>query len=315
MDIEKQLKKVSFIDLAGNILLTIIKFIAGTLSHSAALLSDAVHSASDVFSTLVMFIGIKVSTKEPDKKYPYGYEKIESITAIIMSMILLSAGFSIGISGIEKIIAGTHNHLSVPGIFALITAIFAVLTKEGMFWYIHSVAKKTNSQAMLAEAWHQRTDALASIGSVVGILGARLGFPILDPIASIVIALFIVKTASTIFMEATHKIIDKAVDDETIEEIKNLLLTQDGVLAIHSVRGKYSADSIRVEVGIYANGEMSIAEASEIKECIKYNLMQQFPHISRCTINIYPMKNNITNRKTSLKNKWNGKKNPVRDKI
>ncbi|MGF7010884.1 cation diffusion facilitator family transporter [Lachnospiraceae bacterium PF1-21] len=300
---ETCLKKVSLVDLAGNVFLTIIKFAAGTLSNSAALLSDAVHSASDVFSTLVMYVGVKVSTKEPNKKYPYGYGKLESVTAIIMSMILFSAGAGIGISGIQKIMAGNSDNLTTPGVFALIVALLSVAIKEGMFWYIYRFGKSVNSQAMLAEAWHQRTDALASIGSVVGILGARLGFPLLDPLAAIIIAVFILKTALSIFAEAVNKIIDRAIDDELKDQIKQIIISVEGVLAVHSVRGKYTADSIRVDAGFYINSEMTVAEAAEIKECVKYKLLEEIPNISYCMINAYPMKNSAANRKAALKKK------------
>ena len=184
--------KVSVISVIVNLLLSVFKLIAGILAKSGAMISDAVHSASDVFSTFVVMIGVTISEKESDKEHPYGHERLECVAAIILSMVLAITGLGIGVTGIRNIANGESGVLEAPGLLALIAAVVSIAVKEWMYWFTRAAAKKINSGALMADAWHHRSDALSSIGAFVGILGARLGYPILDPIASIIICIFVI---------------------------------------------------------------------------------------------------------------------------
>lgn len=173
-DFQKVANKVSFITIIGNIVLSLLKLFAGIIAHSNAMISDAIHSASDVFSTFVVIIGIKVSSKSADKEHPYGHERLECEAAIILSLVLFITGLGIGLEALNNIMQGEYNNLQVPGMLALIAAIISIVSKEGMYWYTRHYAKKIDSSALMADAWHHRSDAISSIGALIGIAGARI---------------------------------------------------------------------------------------------------------------------------------------------
>ena len=205
--------RVSVVTILGNLALTIFKLAAGVLAHSGAMISDAIHSGSDVMSTFVVIAGVRLSGQESDQEHPFGHERFECVAAILLSVMLAATGAGIGWAGIQKIF-GDAGELVVPGQLALIAAVVSILSKEGMYWYTRAAAKKIESSALMADAWHHRSDALSSIGSFAGVLGARLGMPVLDPVASVVICLFILKAAWDIFQDAISKMIDRACPAE-----------------------------------------------------------------------------------------------------
>ena len=206
--------RVSGLSILINLLLTAGKLLAGLLARSGAMISDAVHSASDVFSTLIVMIGVKLSGKESDREHPYGHERMECVAAILLSGILLATGLLIGYQGVRSILS-KGEELQSPGILAAVAAGVSILTKELLFHYVRHQARKLDSPALMAEAWHHRSDALSSIGALAGILGARAGFPVLDPLASVVICVFIAKAAFDIFRDAVNKMVDHSCDEET----------------------------------------------------------------------------------------------------
>lgn len=181
--------RVSVISVIVNLVLSAFKLLAGIFANSGAMISDAVHSASDVFSTFIVMIGVTISGKKADKEHPYGHERMECVAAIVLAVILFATGLGIGWSGIQKIFFMNSDSLEVPGMLALIAALVSIVTKEWMYWFTKFTADKIRSDALRADAWHHRSDALSSIGALIGIGGARLGFPVLDPIASVVICL------------------------------------------------------------------------------------------------------------------------------
>ena len=168
---QKTANRVTSVSIIGNLLLSTFKLIAGLLANSGAMISDAVHSASDVFSSIVVIIGIHVSSKESDKEHPYGHERLECVAAIILAVILFITGISIGISAVKTIASGHYADLAVPGILALVAAVISIATKEAMFWYTKINATRIDSAALMADAWHHRSDALSSVGALVGIAG------------------------------------------------------------------------------------------------------------------------------------------------
>ncbi|MDU2198422.1 MAG: cation diffusion facilitator family transporter, partial [Peptostreptococcaceae bacterium] len=193
--------KVSTNSIIVNVLLSGFKFFAGIIANSSAMISDAVHSASDVFSTIIVMVGVHISSKEADDEHQYGHERFECVAGIILACILFATVIGIGISGIEKIINGNNRGLQAPGMIALVAAVISIIVKEGMYWYTRHAAKKINSGALMADAWHHRSDSLSSVGSFIGIFGSRMGFRVLDPLASIVICLFIIKASYDIFKD------------------------------------------------------------------------------------------------------------------
>ena len=200
---EQLVMTISIKTLIANIILSIGKAFAGVMANSGAMISDAIHSASDVFSTILVMVGYKISEKKADAKHPYGHERLECVAAIMLSIVLAATGIGIGYSGIKIILSGGQSSLEAPGTLALIAAIASIAVKEWMYWYTRNAAKTVNSGALMADAWHHRSDALSSVGSLVGILSARMGFQLGDPIASVIICGCIVKASIEIFKDAT----------------------------------------------------------------------------------------------------------------
>lgn len=285
---EKEALKVSKITIVINVVLSIIKLIAGIIAHSSAMISDAIHSASDVVSTVIVIIGVKLSNKESDKTHPYGHERFECVASIILSTILIITGVGIGITGFEKIISGEYKNFVIPGVIALIAAVISIIVKEAMYWYTRSVAKKINSGALMADAWHHRSDSLSSIGSFIGILGARFGYLILDSIASIVIAIFIIKAGAEIFIETIRKMTDEACDEKTVNKIYEVINKQTGVMRIDDVKTRKFGNKIYVDVEISADGEKTLTETHEIAEKIHKSIEEEIEFVKHCMVHVNP---------------------------
>lgn len=280
--------RVSRVSIAGNVLLSLFKLIAGLLAHSSAMVSDAIHSASDVISTVIVMIGIHLSNQESDSDHQYGHERLECVAAILLSIALGATGLGIGASGLNKILSAADAPLSAPGRLALIAAVISILTKEWMFQYSSRAAKKIQSSALLADAWHHRSDALSSIGSFVGILGARLGFPVLDPMASLLICVFIVKAAFDIFRDAIGKMTDRACDEETAREILSVCESQRDVISVDSVKTRLFGDRIYVDVEIEVDGMMTLRQAHAAAQRTHDAIEKQFPSVKHCMVHVNP---------------------------
>ncbi len=285
---EKQAMKVSMVSIIGNFILTALKLLAGIVAHSGAMISDAIHSASDVFSTFVVIIGIKISSKESDKDHPYGHERLECVAAIVLATILAATGLGIGYSAAGKITGGDYAHLEVPGILALLAAILSIAVKEAMYQYTRIYAKRYDSSALMADAWHHRSDALSSVGALIGIAGARMGFPVLDPIASLVICFFIEKAAYDIFMDAVNKMVDKACDEETEAELRRCAMEQSGVLGIDLLHTRVFGNKIYVDIEIRADGEQSLRDAHRIAEHVHDSIEKTFPKVKHIMVHVNP---------------------------
>ena len=287
-DYEKIAMRVSKSSIVINFLLTLFKLLAGVIARSGAMVSDAIHSASDVFSTVVVIIGIKISNKASDKDHPYGHERLECVAAIVLATILAVTGLGIGYSAVSKIAGGDYSQLSVPGMLALIAAIVSIMVKEGMYHYTKVYAKKIDSGALMADAWHHRSDALSSVGALVGIAGARIGFPILDPAASLVICLFIEKAAYDIFMDAVDKMVDKACDDDVEEKLKECAFAQEGVQGIDLLHTRVFANKIYVDIEIRVDGDMKLRDAHGIAEHVHDAIEQAFPKVKHIMVHVNP---------------------------
>ncbi|MCQ2598559.1 MAG: cation diffusion facilitator family transporter [Treponema sp.] len=280
--------RVSVITMAGNLLLSAAKLAAGFLAHSSAMVSDAVHSAFDVLSTVVVMIGIKISRKSADKEHPYGHERLECVASIILSVMLAVVGIGIGWKGIQSIRYSGEKELHVPGVLALVAAIVSIVAKELMYQYTRSVAKKIKSSALMADAWHHRSDALSSVGALIGIAGARFGFPLLDPVASIVICVFIMKAVWDIFMDAVNKMIDRAADEEVVEKISASVKNVEGVIGIDDVKTRLFGTRLYVDIEIAVDGKLALNEAHGIAENVHDKIEKNFEEVKHCMVHVNP---------------------------
>lgn len=289
-DSKKIVNRVSTVTIAGNIVLSILKAFSGILAHSSAMISDAIHSMSDVCSTIIVLIGIRIASKAPDKEHPYGHERMECVAAIILAMILFMTGLGIGIDAMQTIAEGNYAQLQVPGKLALIAAVVSIICKEAMYWYTRYYAKRIDSGALMADAWHHRSDALSSVGAFVGIGGAMMGFPVMDAVASLVIFFFIAKAAYEIFKDAMDKMVDRSCDEETEMEIRNCVLCHQEVQGIDMLQTRIFGNKIYVDVEILLDGSYTLQAAHDIAETVHDDIEQNFPKVKHIMVHVNPTK-------------------------
>lgn len=280
--------RVSVISIVINLVLSLVKLLAGIVADSGAMVSDAIHSASDVFSTIIVMIGVQVSGRKSDKDHQYGHERLECVASIVLAVVLCATGFGIGYKGLRTVIGGRYEELAVPGVLALAAAVLSIVVKEYMFWYTRAAAKKINSGALMADAWHHRSDSLSSIGALAGIFGSRMGYPVLDSVASVVISIFIIKASYDIFKDAVDKMVDKACDDETIARMRKLILAQEGVLGIDVLRTRLFGNKIYVDIEIAADGSRTLNETHATAECVHNKIEQNFQGVKHCMVHVNP---------------------------
>lgn len=283
---EKIAIKVSIISIILNCLLTLIKFISGVISKSSAMISDSVHSLSDVLSTFVVIIGVKISNKKADSDHPYGHERIECVSAIILSGMLFIIGALIGINGIKNVT--NSSNLVMPGVLALIASIISIISKEAMYQYIIRVSKKINSAALKADAWHHRSDALSSIGSFIGILGSRLGFKIFDPLASVIISLCIIKVSIDIFKDAIDKMVDKSCDKEVIDKVISVIEKNESVKNIDDIKTRQFGNKAYVDVEISVDENLLLKDAHKVAEEIHDSVENEINIVKHCMVHVNP---------------------------
>ncbi len=272
----------------GNIFLSLGKVAVGLMAHSTAMISDGIHSASDVFGSLIVMVGVKLSHRASDKEHQYGHERLECITALILAIILGLVALGIGFTAAQKIFGGAGD-LEVPGALALWAAAASVLVKEAMFWYTRAAAKKINSGALLAEAWHHRSDALSSVGSFIGILGARLGYPILDPLAGLVICFMILYAAYEVFADAVNKMVDRSVDAATDAALEDLVRKVPGVEHLDSLTSRIFGNRIYVDVEISVKDSLPLCAAHNIAETVHAAIEANFPLVKHCMVHVNPL--------------------------
>ena len=280
--------RISLLSIVGNLLLSLFKLLAGILAHSGAMISDAVHSASDVFSSIIVIIGVKLSARDADKDHPYGHERFECVAAIVLSIVLLITGLFIGYNASGKITGASAGPIEVPGVLALVAAVVSIVAKEAMFWYTRHHAARIRSEALMAEAWHHRSDALSSVGALLGIAGARLGYPVLDPVASLVICVFIAKAAYDIFRDAVAKMVDRSCTEETERELRRCAEEQAGVLGIDLLQTRVFGNRIYVDIEIAVDGSLSLRTAHEIAEQVHEAIEQSFPDVKHIMVHVNP---------------------------
>lgn len=289
MDSEKRFQigfKISKMTIICNVILCIGKIIAGVIGRSNAMIADGVHTLSDVISTLAVMFGLKMSKAPEDKEHPYGHEKIEPVMAKILAVFLLITALGIGYNGLKIII---NKNYSEPGMIAIYVAAISIGVKEWMYWYTVKGAKEIDSPSLLADAWHHRSDALSSIGTLVGITGAKLGFPILDPLSAIVVCIFIVKVAIEIYIQAVNQLIDKSADDDTVKNIYKHILETEGVKTLDTLKTRVHANKVYVDVEIGVDSNLSLKESHYIAEQVHDNVEGCCNKIKHCMVHVNPI--------------------------
>ena len=285
----KIINKVAIVTIVVNLVLAVGKFLAGIFGHSTAMISDAVHSSSDVLSTLIVLVGARIAVKNEDKDHNYGHDKFESIASILLAMLLFATALALGWTGIKSIAAAAKGGEFVkPTLAALIAAIVSIVVKEGMYWYTIYYAKKLDSQALKADAWHHRSDAFSSVAGFVGILGAMLGVYVLEGIATVLIALLIIKVSYDIVKIVLRQLTDHAAPEELVGKIYKTINDDEDVKNVDLLKTHISGSIIYVEAEIAVDRELSIVEAHDIAQRVHDKIETTFEEVRHIVIHVNP---------------------------
>lgn len=291
---EHEIYKVTLVGSVGNVVLLTFKFIAGTLGHSSAMIADAVHSLSDFFTDLIVLLFVKISAKPQDESHDYGHGKFETFATFFIGLALIAAATGIIVSGVLKFVDWLGGEqLEAPSKLALWAALLSIAVKEGLFRYTIHCGKSLDSQAVIANAWHHRSDALSSIGAAIGIGGAILlgdRWTVLDPLASIVVGLMLVKVAIDLLKSSVGELTESSLPAETEREIEGIIKSFPGVFEPHNLRTRRIGDHIAIETHVRMDGRLHLEEAHERATAIERELKQRFGSATHVTIHMEPTK-------------------------
>lgn len=287
-EFERVATNVSWVGMILNVALTLFKLMAGLTAHSQAMISDAVHSASDILSGLIVIIGVRLSARRPDADHPYGHERFESVAAIVLAAVMASVGMNIGLGAVESIVTGAYRTAAAPGVLALVAAIVSIVGKEAMYWYTYAAAGRIRSTALRAEAWHHRSDALSSVGALMGIAGARMGANIMEPAASIVICLFILKAAVAVFWEAIDQMVDRSCEGDVEAALRLSAASQPGVHGVDMLHTRVFGNRVYADIEISTDGNLPLVKAHEIAERVHSEIERQFPQVKHVMVHVNP---------------------------
>jgi len=262
---EKCAKNVGKVNIIGNILMIVIKGYLGVVGRSKALIADAIHSSADLLATIIMIIGLNISDQNPDEEYPYGYGKAEYIVAIIIYLVLLGVGSFIVVNGVTSIIKG---HTVTPCISAIWGAVFSIAINELMFRQSVCAGKQTNRPSMVAKAWESRSDVYSSFAVLIGIIGAKMGFTFMDPLAAIVVGFVILKVCIEMLQDSVLQLMDKAVDENIIDKIEKTIGSISPVTGIKNIFSRELGQFIEIEVEVFVSNKLTVSEGEKIKNSV-----------------------------------------------
>ena len=294
MEREKQIYKVTLLGSVGNVVLVIIKFIAGILGRSSAMIADAVHSLSDFLTDIIVLVFVGISAKPQDRSHDYGHGKFETLATLFIGLALTGAAIGIIVSGALKLAAWLQGaDLSAPRSLALWVAVLSILIKELMFRYTEKKGRELTSPALTANAWHHRSDALSSIAAAIGIGGALLlggRWTVLDPLASIVVGAMLLKVAWDIMKPCLGELTDESLPEKTEEEIMGIVNSFPGITEPHNLRTRRIGNRIAIEAHIRMDGSLSLLQAHELTSEIERKLKERFGSETIVTLHMEPTK-------------------------
>lgn len=278
--------KVTKQSIAWNLFLTFIKVIAGIFGKSNAMIADGLHSASDIISSIGVLLGNYISSTPVDKEHNYGHEKAETLVSFLLSILLIVVSLGIGVQAVKSL---WHiDEIKPPTVLPLIVAVISILVKEYQYRITIKIANKINSPALKADAWHHRSDALSSIAAFIGIGGAMLGVKILDPIASIVVALFVAKVGLEILIGSTNELMDVSIDTEQEEQIKQIAKNTKGVMNLGEIRSRKHGAMAYVDLVICVDGKLTVTEGHDIANMLEKQIINDMDFVKGITVHVEP---------------------------
>lgn len=269
-----------------NLILAIIKIIGGIIGQSQSLFADGLHSLSDLASDAMVLVAAKHAGEEADDDHPYGHGRFETLATVGLSLFLIIVAFGIAYDATHRVFEDEVQ--AVPHMFTLVIAIISILSNEGLYHFTHVVGVRINSKMLIANAWHHRSDAISSIVVLVGIAGAQMGLPVLDPIAAIIVALMIAKIGYDLGYHSLLELVDTALDPEIVEQIKAKILENEDVLEMHMLRTRRMGHTALVDVHILVLPKLSVSEGHHISVAVENALIQSFDEINDVTVHIDP---------------------------
>ena len=291
---EKEIYKVTLIGSAVNALLIVAKFVAGIAGRSSAMIADAIHSLSDFATDIVVLVFVRLAGRPKDSNHTYGHGKFETLATLIIGVALAAVGTGVLVNGINLVIDSVNGReLPRPTMLALAVAVLSILLKEGIYRYTVSKGKQLESQSVVANAWHHRSDAVSSIGTLVGISGAMfLGdkWRILDPLAAIVVSFFIIKVGWDMSRPCIDELLEKSLPKETIGEIARIITSVDGICELHNLRPRRIGNNIAIEAHVRMDGNMSLREAHALASEAEDRLKTRFGPATHVGLHMEPRK-------------------------
>lgn len=280
---EKREKEIYRVTLAGsvvNLLLLAFKFVAGFVGHSSAMIADAVHSLSDFITDVIVIVFVRIAGKPVDEDHEYGHGKYETLASVIVGIMLAVVGVGLAVNGVEKTIAFFKGEpLESPGVIALVAALLSIFAKEVLYQYTVIRGRKLNSPALVANAWHHRSDAMTSIATLIGIGGAMLlgqRWNVLDPLAAVVVSVFILKAAFSLMKPGVDELLEKSLPDKDKNEIAAIMTATPGVVAFHRLRTRRIGSKVAIDAHVKMDGSLSLRQAHDIASEIERSLKQRF---------------------------------------
>lgn len=283
---KEEATRITLIGALLDLTLGFLKIIVGTLANSFALVSDGVHSLSDLLTDAFVLIITRLSHEEPDTEHPYGHGRFETIGTIIIGIVLVSVAGVIGFDSIRRL--SSSSSLDIPGWLALLVAIVSILGKEWIFRYTRQIANKLNSSLLLANAWHSRTDALSSVAVLIGIIGARSGYPWMEVLAAIFVALMIARIAWSLISSSLKELVDTALPEADTEAISQYILSMEGINGVHSLRSRLHGGKTFLDIHVQVNSKISVSEGHYLGDFLCASLKKRFANIADMVIHIDP---------------------------
>ncbi len=278
-------KTCTLVGLVSNVALAIFKLLAGIFGFSYAMIADAIHSLSDCLATGTVYVGLRIGEKPPDESHPYGHGNAETIAAFLVALIVLATGVFVGISAVQLI---AHKQFETPATIALAAAAISIVTKEGMFRYTLKVGKRNNSPALIANAWDHRSDAYSSVAALAGILGARLAFQYLDPIAGLVVSAFIVKMSLTILRSNVGILMDERPEPAVLDRIRAAVLEVKGVKAIDSIKAHRRGSTFTIDIEVAVDSNLTVEQGHQVASKVKNKLLHNIEHVQEVMVHVNP---------------------------
>ena len=282
----KEINRVTWWGIFVNLILSVVKIIGGVLGQAQSLVADGLHSLSDLISDAMVLVAAKHAGEEADDDHPYGHGRFETLATVGLGLFLILVGLGIAFDAAHRVF--DEEVQTIPHYFTLAVALFSILSNEGLYHFTHRVGLRINSKMLIANAWHHRSDAISSIVVLIGIAGAQMGMPILDPVAAIIVALMIVKIGYELSYHSMLELVDTALDPEKVAQIKEKILENEDVLEMHMLRTRRMGHTSLVDVHILVQPRLSVSEGHHISEAVEKSLIETFDDINDVTVHIDP---------------------------